>query len=105
MCYEGYCEDSTRCLPNGSTSCTTMIEGPNQPHCCGPQICGMNTAGVSECCNIPGQPCTSATDCCGYETCSAGVCQPVPSGGRCMNTQECTGAEYCNSSGVCATSG
>jgi len=103
-CFEGYCEDTTMCLPNGDTSCgTTVPDGTGLPHCCGPMICGLDTGGTPECCGVPGEPCTSADDCCGFEQCTDGMCAPQETGESCMNTQECVGADYCTDSGVCGT--
>lgn len=101
QCDSTYCEDVTLCGANGTTC------DPSNPgeHCCGPQICGLDTGSAWECCRTPGETCGSSSDCCGYEVCSGGICQPQPTGGRCMNTQECTGADYCTDAGVCGTSG
>lgn len=96
-CMEAYCEDTSACIANGATCDPASTE----PHCCGPQICGLDTSRASECCGIPGQACTTQADCCGYEECTGGVCQVRAIGQSCMNTQECEGASYCLDTNVC----
>lgn len=99
QCLGTYCEDVSMCGANGS-ACDASNPGE---HCCGAQICGQDTGGRWECCGIPGEACTSSADCCGFEVCSGGICQPQPTGARCMNTQECIGLDYCTDAGVCGT--
>lgn len=97
QCIQGFCEDVTMCEMNGDT----CNPGDTNTHCCGLGLCGADTGGNFECCLVPGYACTQDSDCCGYERCSGGLCQPQPVGSSCMNTQECEGASYCLDNHVC----
>lgn len=95
QCIQNFCNDTSTCVPNGS-ACEDGVS-----HCCGAALCGFAEGGGTACCNGPGAPCASQSECCGSEACTGGRCQPTPIGGHCLNTQECEGASYCLDDHTC----
>lgn len=96
-CIDGFCEDVTMCAMQGDTCVPT----DPMSRCCGVALCGLMPGGGGQCCQVPGGRCASSADCCGYEQCSGGICQPQQVGQQCLNTQECYGSSYCLDNHTC----
>lgn len=97
----GTCSGALSCESGACSTCkgpsiSCLLGGLPGQECCAGAVC-RPAPFIPRCCQGEGNPCTNSLDCCGFMSCTDGMCTASTEGTFCIDSSECADGLICDS--------